>query len=538
MKDFGVYLANLRSSAGLSLRDLAKLVESSQSTLSRLENNDVPQPFRGTVRKLIITLAEVLCTSGREIERYLQLAGIDISLLTEAEEIQLGFTPRIKHDSPDEAATLLRWKDIYEQLLKPLEALEAKLNSLPPTLKLKIQEYTNNLQTIQKRLDILDNQENGTGASNTQAAQLLLSPASRLSPNMDDSITDLLQPLVANPQCAWIYAWGLGEEVSNVELVYDSTIQYESSPPDDVQQALEDWCRKNQTKCHEKRRDPIGALVRLEKAEWNHSAYKHFILLSPSRYLDYVSIHPHLGKAEFRSLREAYFANALAGLKNGERLELPSNFALHMVVVSQDGYLLLRRRASNTELYPSAWEAGIGEFMHGPADIPGPEYTSGPYHAQFPHFTNDGLPDLFLFLKNAVAEELNYHEARPENFCLYGFAVEYETLAPKLLVVYNADCPIATLLENARKAKDRARELFNLELTPHAIAEACSSLRYASWGPTSKLVMLLALQQDLLTKGMEKQGSAIGELIDCFEPKEIADPWPGNTVTNLDSLVS
>lgn len=538
MRDFGFYLANLRSNAGLSLNDLAKLVDTSRSTISRIENNDVPQPFRGTIRKLIITLAVILCTSNREIERYLQLAEINRSLLTEAEEIQLGFTQHIKRDSPDEAATLLRWKDIYEQFLRQLELLEAdpSIDNLPATIKLKMQEYTNSLQTIQKRLYIIDTQQHDTGASNTPATQLSLSSASRLSPTIDDTIIRLLQPLTAHPQCAWIYAWGLGEEVSNVELIYDSTIQYESALPDDVQEAFQDWCSKNQTKYHEKRRDPVGALVRLEKAEWSHSAYKHFILLSPSRYLNYVAIHPHLGKEQLRSLREAHFANALTALKNGERLELPSNFALHMVVVSQDGHLLLRRRASNTELYPSAWEAGIGEFMHGPAEAIGPEYKSGPYHSQFPHFTDDGLPDLFLFLKNAVAEELNYHEVRPENFCLYGFAIEYETLAPKLLVVYNADCTIATLLENAKRAKDRARELISLELTPHAIAEACSSLRYPSWGPTSKLVMLLALQQDLLAKGMEKQGAAIRELIDAFEPKDIADPW--NSTTHLSSLVS
>ncbi len=87
--------------------------------------------------------------------------------------------------------------------------------------------------------------------------------------------------------------------------------------------------------------------------------------------------------------------------------------------------------------------------MHGPKNTPEPEYQSGPDHSHFPHFTENGLPDLFLFLKNAVAEELGYHEARQENFRLYGFAVEYETLAPKLLVVYNADCTIATLLESA-----------------------------------------------------------------------------------------
>jgi hypothetical protein len=341
-----------------------------------------------------------------------------------------------------------------------------------------------------------------------------------------ETITKLLQPLVENCECAWTYAWGLGEEVSNIELVYGSTMQYESTLPGGMRQALDDWCRKNQTKCHEKKREPVGSQVRLEKAEWSHSAYKYFVLLSPSRYLIYVAIHPHLGKAQLRPLREAHFDNALNSLKNGESLGLPSNFALHMAVVSQDGYLLLRRRASDTELYPSAWEAGVGEFMHGPEDTPGPEYESGPYHSQFPHFTENGLPDLFLFLKNAVAEELGYRKAKKENFRLYGFAVEYETLAPKLLVVYNADCTIATLLESAKKAKDRARELSILELTPHAIAEACPSSHYTSWGPTSKLVMLLALRQDFMAKGMEDQSSEITGLIDCFEPKkELADPW-------------
>ncbi len=341
-----------------------------------------------------------------------------------------------------------------------------------------------------------------------------------------DTVTELLEPLVEHPQCAWVIAWDLGEEVSDIELVYNSRVQYESTLPESVQQALDDWCKKNQAKCHEKKRDPLGALVRLEKTQWSHRAYKHVVLLSPSRYLIYVAIHPHLGKAQLRPLREAQFDNALNGLKNGETLELPSNFALHMAVVSQDGYLLLRRRASDTELYPSAWEAGIGEFMHGPKNTPEPEYQSGPDHSHFPHFTENGLPDLFLFLKNAVAEELGYHEARQENFRLYGFAVEYETLAPKLLVVYNADCTIATLLESAKHAKDRARELSSLELTPHAIAKACSSSRYSSWGPTSKLVMLLALKQDFIARGKKDQSSEMIGLIDCFEPKEeLADPW-------------
>src|SRR6266567_2574435 len=59
---------------------------------------------------------------------------------------------------------------------------------------------------------------------------------------VDDTITELLQPLVEHPQCAWVIAWGLGEEVSNIELVYDSSIQYESTMPDNLRQVLDDWC--------------------------------------------------------------------------------------------------------------------------------------------------------------------------------------------------------------------------------------------------------------------------------------------------------
>ena len=83
MKAFGAFLSNLRNSAKISLEDLALLAGSSKSTLSRLENNEGPQQFRGSTRNLIITLAEILCTSAKETERYLALADIDRSLLTE-----------------------------------------------------------------------------------------------------------------------------------------------------------------------------------------------------------------------------------------------------------------------------------------------------------------------------------------------------------------------------------------------------------------------------------------------------------------------
>src|SRR6266853_1931637 len=161
MKHFGAFVSNLRGSAGLSLEELAILVESSKSTLSRLENDDLPQPFKGSTRKLVMTLAEILCTSKKETKRYLELASIDQSLLTETEEIQLGFAPFIPTNSPEEAATLERLERTYTQLLSQLEEREVKLgiSSSPPNLKVKIQEYTNILQEIQKKLDKMYNRQ-------------------------------------------------------------------------------------------------------------------------------------------------------------------------------------------------------------------------------------------------------------------------------------------------------------------------------------------------------------------------------------------
>ncbi len=161
MRNFGAFLSNLRSSAGLSLEELALLVESSKSTLSRLENDDIPQPFKGPIRKLVIALAEILCTSKKETKRYLELAGIDQSLLTEAEEIQLGFAPYIPANSPEETTTLERLEYTYRQLLTQLETRETRLgiSQSPPNLKLKIQEYSNILHEIQKKLDKIHNRQ-------------------------------------------------------------------------------------------------------------------------------------------------------------------------------------------------------------------------------------------------------------------------------------------------------------------------------------------------------------------------------------------
>jgi hypothetical protein len=98
--------------------------------------------------------------------------------------------------------------------------------------------------------------------------------------------------------------------------------------------------------------------------------------------------------------------------------------------------------------------------MHSPGllDGPVPEVRTDPRYAVFRHFSNKRSPDLFLFLRNVSAEELGYPGVRAGHFRLYGFAIEYQTLAPRLLAVYNADRTIEELVLRARgNVRDPAR---------------------------------------------------------------------------------
>jgi hypothetical protein len=253
------------------------------------------------------------------------------------------------------------------------------------------------------------------------------------------------------------------------------------SIPDEGKKAFARWCATSKN-AKRLKRESWQCQVRLVEARYSHSIHMYEILLAPTKFLFYRAIQQNLWKPEYRKLRIAAFENALFGLDKEEPLLLPSTFAVHMGVVSSDGQAFLRRRTQRTGLYPRRWEAGPGEFMHGPR------------RTKFPHFTR-GAPNLFRFLKNTVAEELNYFGARPRDFLLFGFAAEFLTLAPKLMAVYFSDAPMSKLLKCAKKARDRAAELRTINLTIDGVASALSDPQYESWGPTSKLALLLALIQ-------------------------------------------
>jgi hypothetical protein len=256
------------------------------------------------------------------------------------------------------------------------------------------------------------------------------------------------------------------------------------------------WCASS-PKASRLLGDPWGLQVRIQRAQFNHRRHTYDIHLAPTKFLFYSAVQSELWRPEHRKLRHLAFDNALNGLDRGDDLILPSTFAVHMCVVSSDGMAFLRRRSQRTNLYPLAWEAGVGEFMH------------GPFRTKYRHFTRGGKPSLPSYLRGAVAEELNYRGARSEHFRIFGFAAEHRTLAPKLMVVYFSDAPITKLMKNAKEARDRALELASIPLTVDGVATALVSPQFRSWGPTSKLALLLAL--------IERSGndSVVGQLMAC-----------------------
>lgn len=155
IKPFGVFLSNLRNNAELSLEELAVLANSSKSTLSRLENDRVPRPFKGPIRKLILTLCELLCNSPKEVELFLTLSDIPRSLLTEVEEIQAGFGPLIPMAILEEQGNLERLECLYEQRLEDLEKRKKSVQRFPANLELRLHHYESKVGDIRQRLEKL-----------------------------------------------------------------------------------------------------------------------------------------------------------------------------------------------------------------------------------------------------------------------------------------------------------------------------------------------------------------------------------------------
>ncbi len=282
---------------------------------------------------------------------------------------------------------------------------------------------------------------------------------------MDKDIKDVYEKCVSIHELKFID--GMKRDIKKVYINWFKSMEKEEK--DRLSELIkEDW----------------GLQVRLKRKHYDHEGCT-ILFLSPMKYIYYLSILRRMYEPELRNLRNEVLINILK-FNKGSSLLLPSNFAIHMAIVTKDNKALLRQRSSETELYPEAWEAGIGEFMHGPS------YNK---EGEYPHFS-EGEPNLSLYLRNAVKEELGYTEEKEDCFRLYGFAIEYLTLAPKLIVVYNSSGTSTDIAKTVTNAKDKGRAHKWPDFTINELVSAFKDKeKYPSWGPTSKLALILSLTQ-------------------------------------------
>ncbi len=507
MRYFGAFLSNLRSSADLSLEELAKLVDTSRSTISRIENNEVSQPFKGSVRKLLINLAEILCTSSVETERYLHLANIEQSLLTEFEAIQLGFVSPIVKGSTHEITDLERLEQVYEQLLRNLQKREIELGvtNAPPTLKLKAQEYSNALLETRKRLSQIRHQSNTNSLSTPEPIRSSVHYSETIGgrivvgnqygENMGnlDSLYDL-----ASENARWLM------ELAEVEhfavddcILLTNSEQFKGWEPRDIQTTILTIQLPIPDDVAKIRREKLLAI---EKHYFNAPHYRLVsatpafseldqlkIVLAPIGFYDYFSLNPFFDEPLLKtvdgspiSIRQKYGNTTLtySSTDTGTSL-IPAPVSIQCVVVTADQQILLVQRSTSVAFYPSHWSASFEETMNAPASN----------REGLP--TQKGDPDFFAGAIRGLEEEFAIPENAIESVRVLSLSVEYLTLSVDPITVIKLNITSEEVRENwLLKARHR-EEASRLMLLPAELTSVIEKLMSQTlWHPTSRMRLL------------------------------------------------
>ena len=444
-ENYGILLSNLRSNVGLSQEMLAKCVQSSKSALSRLENGDVQQPFKGSVRKLVIRLAELLCSSKKETERYLRLAGID--LLTEREEFQLGFAPSLEIEAHEEITTLQRWAGIYQQLLEQLLGYETRCSSgnLPPQFKVKRQEYIQVLRAIQEKVKSLTEWKSGLKA---KIAPLRAKP---LPPVVSDGLFR-----VGKFAGTWISLDGDGTAEYRLENITTRYISSVEDLPEELQKRKESIAREQQ----ERKEKGLSSA-------WNGEIYQldHFVIgrepvqeemtldlwFRPSDYYTFLATNKSLDDPEVRAkyLQEPDWFEPAPFFSH--------SFGIALVVVTKDEYCLLTQRSSYQSINASTYStAAVVESLSRPVD----------------RRTDSFAPDLYRCACRGLSEELGLIERKdfsPQDILFLNFGVnsQYATYGMIGLVKVQRTCQeILDKWGKGVKDKIENKVLYPLPFTP------------------------------------------------------------------------
>lgn len=523
-RHFGTFLANLRNNTGLSLDQLAKLVDSSRSSINRIEHDEAQQPFQGKIRKTLIDVAELLCTSRTETERYLNLAGIDKSLLTETEKIQLGFTPSIPTGSPEEITNLEHLERVYKQLLQNLEAHETALgiSDSPPNLKLKIQEYANTLREIEKRLDTLNNREEPLELDTIPAVQVHYSTAPegkvvvghQYGEGLNKDIINYSLFSLASPNARWLMQLADVERFAVDDcIILTNSKDFKGWEPNEIKTTVlssrlpipEDLEKLQQEK-----------ISTIEKDFFNSSHYRLVsftpsfsdlerleVTLAPLNFHEYYSLTPFFDEPLLTaidcsrvSIRQKYGNTALtySSTDRGTSL-IPTPVSIQCVVITEDQQILLMRRSSSVAFYPNHWSASFEETMNAP----------GINRKGEPSRSDDA--DFFAGAIRGLDEEFAIQPDAVKSIKVLSLNVEYLTLSTDVIVVIQLSLTGEEIRQSwLLKAWDRD-EASKFALLPNDLNSVVNRLfNKTLWHPTARMRLIQYLFH---TYGVDEVAKAI-----------------------------
>jgi transcriptional regulator with XRE-family HTH domain len=524
MRYFGSFLCILRSNTSLSLDELAKLVGTSRSTISRLENDEYPQPFKGSIRKLIISLAEILCTSRKETERLLNLAGIERSLLTEMEEAQLGFTPRIPEGSLEESANLERLERIYEQLLKQLETKETELgvSDAPPNLKLKIQEYTNILQEIRKRLDKLNHRAEPVESSPMQAAHVYYTETlgerivvgSQYGEEQDAVLKASSLYTLASDNAKWLMQLADVERfaVDDCILLANSE-HFRGWEPHEIKTTIlstplpipDDLATLKEEKLPAIEKHYFNAPhYRLVSATPAFSELDHLkVTLAPLGFYDYFSLNPFFDEPLLTaldgskvSIRQKYGNTALTYSSTDKGTSLiPAPISVQCIVVAQDEQIVLMQRSLSVAFYPNHWSVSFEGTMNAPITD----------HAG--KLTQPGDDSFFATAIRELEEEFAIPVDAIESIKVLSLNVEYLTLSVDVITLIKVNLEAEEIKQNWLLQARHRDEASKLGLVSTKLEDVVGKLFSRTlWHPSARMRLIQFLFH---TYGIDEVAKAI-----------------------------
>lgn len=512
MDGYPDFIKTLRSSSGLSLENLAKLAGSSKSKLSRLENGDIPRPFRGPTRNLIIQLAHILCSSTKETERYLSLAGINRSHLTDIEEIQLGYTPHVPRGAENETRDLEKLEQIYQQLLKKLEIWELELGveNAPPTLKLKTQEYGNILQEIQKRLDQLYNKGNASNGNPLDDTAPEAAPAYYIETigerivigsnyegqrsssqthnlNLYNLASDNAQRLM---QLAGVERFAVDDCV-----ILTNSENFQGWEPHEIKTTIltkplplpNDLATIQQEKIAAIQSHYFNAPhYRLVSASPAFSELDHLkIVLSPLGFYDYFSLNPYFDEpllttldGSKTSIRQKYGNTALTYSSTDKGTSIiPAPISVQCIVITEDQRLLLVQRSLSVAFYPNHWSASFEETMnaHGTVDD---RIQQG--DEDFFHSAIRGLDEEFAITQDAI-----------DTIKVLSLNVEYLTLSVDVLTLIKLNLTLEEIKQGWLVSARHRDEASRVSSVSTDLSEITAKLFSRTlWHPTSRMRLI------------------------------------------------